>query len=185
MRTLLLILIGSVLPLQAARAQQVDSVATNAVPSVALPPALDRVLRDYEQAWRDYDAEALAALFTDDGFVLRSGHPPVRGRDAIEAAYQDAGGRLHLRALAFEQSGPTAYIIGGYTSTPKWPDAGKLSSRCGRGPTTGGASPPTWTTATADQAADPSAHVFVLTSLFSKHACHPSIHVPHGSRSSC
>jgi ketosteroid isomerase-like protein len=126
MRTVLLILIGSLLPLQAASAQQVDSVATNTVPSVALPPALDRVLRDYEQAWRDYDAEALAALFTEDGFVLRSGHLPVRGRDAIAAAYQDAGGRLHLRALAFEQSGPTAYIIGGYTSTPKWPDAGKF-----------------------------------------------------------
>jgi ketosteroid isomerase-like protein len=122
----LLLLLAPLLPLQSALAQQPDSSATNAVPSVELPPALDRVLRDYEQAWRTHDAEALAALFTDDGFVLRSGHPPVRGRDAIEAAYQEAGGRLHLRALAFEQSGPTAYIIGGYTSTPKWPDAGKF-----------------------------------------------------------
>jgi ketosteroid isomerase-like protein len=136
MRTLLLILIllGGLLPLRVALAQQTDSVATNAVPSVALPPALDRVLCDYEQAWRDYDAEALAALFTADGFVLRSGHLPVRGRDAIEAAYQDAGGRLHLRALAFEQSGPTAYIIGGYTSTPKWPDAGTFILTLRKGP---------------------------------------------------
>jgi uncharacterized protein (TIGR02246 family) len=134
MRTFLLILLGGLLPLQAARAQPADSVATNAVPSVTLPPALDRVLRDYEQAWRDHDAEALATLFTTDGFVLRSGHLPVRGRDAITAAYQDAGGRLHLRALAFEQSGATAYIIGGYTSTPKWPDAGKFILTLRKGP---------------------------------------------------
>lgn len=134
MRTLLFVLIGMLLPLQAARAQHPDSVATNAVPSVTLPPALDRVLRDYEQAWRDYDAKALAALFTEDGFVLRSGHPPVRGRDAIEEAYQGAGGRLHLRALAVEQSGPTAYIIGGYTSTPRWPDAGKFILTLRKGP---------------------------------------------------
>jgi ketosteroid isomerase-like protein len=134
MRTLLLVLILLGGLLQTARAQQPDSVATNAVPSVALPPALDRVLRDYERAWRNYDAEALAALFTEDGFVLRSGHLPVRGREAIAAAYQDAGGRLHLRALAFEQSGPTAYIIGGYTSTPKWPDAGTFILTLRRGP---------------------------------------------------
>jgi ketosteroid isomerase-like protein len=132
-RTLLLILLSSVLPLGSAFAQQPDSVATNAIPSVTLPPALDRVLRDYEQAWRNYDAEALAALFAEDGFVLQSGHPPVRGRDAIEDAYQNAGGRLHLRALAFEQSGPTAYIIGGYTSTPRWPDAGKFILTLRRG----------------------------------------------------
>jgi uncharacterized protein (TIGR02246 family) len=126
MRMLWLILLGALIPFSSLLAQQADSVATNAVPSVTLPPALDCVLRDYEQAWRNYDAEALAALFTEDGFVLRSGHPPVRGRDSIEEAYQDAGGRLHLRALALEQTGPTAYIIGGYTSTPKWPDAGKF-----------------------------------------------------------
>ena len=87
MHALLLILIGTLLPLQATHAQQPDSVAANAVPSITLPPALDRVLRDYEQAWRNHDAEVLAALFTDDGFVLRSGHPPVRGRDAIEAGF--------------------------------------------------------------------------------------------------
>jgi ketosteroid isomerase-like protein len=137
MRTLLFILLAlatGLLPVGNALAQQTDSVATNAVPSVTLPPALDRVLRDYEQAWRDYDAEALAALFTEDGFGLRSGHLPVRGRDAIEAAYQDAGGRLHLRALSFEQSGPTAYLIGGYTSTPKWPDAGTFILTLRKGP---------------------------------------------------
>lgn len=122
-----------------ALAQQTDTSATEAsarqaLPSVSLPPELDRVLRNYERAWRNHDAEALAALFTADGFVLRSGHPPVRGRASIEEAYRNAGGRLHLRALAFEQSRSIAYIIGGYTSTPKWPDAGTFVLTLRRSP---------------------------------------------------
>ena len=126
MRTLLFLTLCFVLPVGDALAQQTGEPETEALPSVPLPPELERVLRDYERAWRNHDAEALAALFTVDGFVLRSGHPPARGRKAIEKAYRNSGGRLHLRALAFEQSGPVAYIIGGYTSTPKWPDAGKF-----------------------------------------------------------
>lgn len=106
------------------RAQQAPP--TDPMPSAELPPALDRVLRDYEQAWEARDAEALAALFTKDGFVLRPGHPPVRGRRAIEKAYQNAGGPLHLRALAFEYAGTVAYIIGGYRANPEGPDSGKF-----------------------------------------------------------
>lgn len=34
------------------------------IPSVTLPPALERVLRDYERSWQAGDATALAALFT-------------------------------------------------------------------------------------------------------------------------
>jgi uncharacterized protein (TIGR02246 family) len=72
------------------------------LPDTALPAPLDRVLRDYEQAWRTGDARALAALFAEDGFVLQSNQPPVRGRTAIEAAYAGQGGSpLRLRALAY------------------------------------------------------------------------------------
>jgi len=136
---ILFLLLSSLLPFRPSLAQQpaagaTEPTAKNAVPSVALPAELDRVLRDYEQAWRNRDAGALAGLFTEDGFVLRPGHPPVRGRDAIEDAYQNSGGRLHLRALAFEASGPTAYIVGGYTSTPKWPDAGTFIITLRKGP---------------------------------------------------
>ncbi len=84
------------------------------LPSVELPPDLDRVLRDYERAWRAGDAVALASLFTEDGFVLQSNRPPIRGRAAIEAAYNQAGSPLRLRALAFTSGDTIAYIIGGY-----------------------------------------------------------------------
>jgi hypothetical protein len=64
-----------------------------ALPSVALPPELDRVLRDYERAWRARDAAALAELFAENGFVMSNGSPPVRGRAAIRAKYANSGAR--------------------------------------------------------------------------------------------
>jgi ketosteroid isomerase-like protein len=97
-----------------------------ALPDVKLPPALDRVLRDYERAWRARDAAALAALFTDDGFVLSNGSPPVRGRAAIRARYAESGGPLSLRAFAYRTEGRVGYIVGGFGSAPGEPDAGKF-----------------------------------------------------------
>jgi len=89
--------------------------APAALPGVTLPAQLDRVLRDYERAWRAGDAAALAVLFAEDGFVLQGGRPPVRGRSAIQAAYAgQGGGPLRLRALAFATSDTIAYIIGAY-----------------------------------------------------------------------
>jgi ketosteroid isomerase-like protein len=81
-------------------------------PTVTLPAAMDRVLRDYEDAWRARDAARLASLFHDDGFVLSSGAPPVRGRAAIERHYANAGGALHLRAISFAAGDTIAYVIG-------------------------------------------------------------------------
>jgi len=96
------------------------------LPSVTLPPDLERVLRDYERAWQARDAAALAELFSEDGFVLASGRPPVRGRAAIRAAYAQSGGALALRALAFATEGSVGYIIGAYGHEPGSGDAGKF-----------------------------------------------------------
>ena len=98
------------------------------LPSVTLPGELDRVLRDYEKAWKAADAPALAALFTEDGFVMQSNRAPVRGRAAIQAAYTGpAGGDLRLRALAFATSGDIGYIIGSYGYGDDRPDVGKFT----------------------------------------------------------
>ena len=96
------------------------------LPSVELPPALDRVLRDYERAWQARDPAALAALFAQDGFVLANGEPPVRGRDAIHEAYKDGGGPLSLRALAYATEGAVGYIIGAYGPRAGEKDTGKF-----------------------------------------------------------
>lgn len=95
---------------------------------VALPAALDRVLRDYEQAWRTGDAKAMAGLFAEDGFILQSNQPPVRGRAAIEAAYAGQGSSpLRLRALAYAAEETTGYIIGAYAYGNNVGDTGKFT----------------------------------------------------------
>jgi hypothetical protein len=83
------------------------------LPSVPLPPELERVLRDYERGWQAGDGEALAALFTSDGFV-RADQGWIRGAAAIAARYANAGGDLRLRALAYAESDTVGYIIGAY-----------------------------------------------------------------------
>ena len=98
-----------------------------AEPSVTLPDELARVLRDYEAAWAKRDAAALALLFAEDGFVLPNGHPPVRGRAAIEAFYTGRGGPLALRAIAYAAEGTVGYIIGGYAGAAGEPDDGKFT----------------------------------------------------------
>jgi ketosteroid isomerase-like protein len=96
------------------------------LPSVELPPALDRVLRDYERAWQARDPNALAALFVEDGFVLSNGRLPVRGRSDSRAAYKDGGGPLSLRALAYATEGAVGYIVGAYGPRAGEKDTGKF-----------------------------------------------------------
>jgi ketosteroid isomerase-like protein len=105
----------------------------DALPSVTLPPELDRVLRDYERAWTAHDAAALAALFAEDGFVMSNGRPPVRGREAIRAAYANAGGPLMLRAFAWSTEGKVGYIIGGFGRDAGSADSGKFVLALKRG----------------------------------------------------
>ena len=96
-------------------------------PTISLPPELARVLTDYETAWQNRDAAALARLFAEDGFVLPNGAPPVRGRAAIERQYAGSGGPLALRAFAFAADGATGYILGGYAGRKGEPDDGKFT----------------------------------------------------------
>ena len=103
------------------------------LPSIPLPAPLDRVLRDYETAWRQRDAAGLAALFTADGFVLSTGRPPVRGREAIQARYKGSGGPLALRALAYSTSGDIGYIIGAFAQRAGESDIGKFTLTLKRG----------------------------------------------------
>lgn len=111
------------------------SMPPGALPDVALPPELDRVLRDYERAWRAGDAAALAGLFAKDGFVLQSQRPPVRGSRDIQAAYAGQGGSpLRLRALAYAAEGTTGYIIGAYGYGDGPGDTGKFTLTLRRAP---------------------------------------------------
>jgi uncharacterized protein (TIGR02246 family) len=118
-----------------AGAQGPVPAAAAALPSVTLPPELDRVLRDYEAAWQRRDAAGLAALFAEDGFVLQGGRGPVRGRAAVQAAYAGQGGApLRLRALAAAVADTVGYIIGAYGSGDASGDQGKFTLTLRRSP---------------------------------------------------
>ncbi|MHC9084052.1 YybH family protein [Luteimonas sp. RIT-PG2_3] len=117
-------------------AQNVSQPAADrALPDVALPPELDRVLRDYEHAWRTGDTTALASLFAEDGFLLQSYRAPIQGRPAIQAAYEgEDGGPLRLRPLAFFAADTIGYIIGAYSYGSKSGDMGKFTLILHRAP---------------------------------------------------
>jgi ketosteroid isomerase-like protein len=66
-------------------------------------------------------------LFTEDGFVLSPGQPPVKGRVAIQKLYTGPGSPLSLRAIAYAINGDVAYIVGGYSSASGVPDEGKFT----------------------------------------------------------
>jgi uncharacterized protein (TIGR02246 family) len=124
-----------VMALATASQAQAPQAAPTELPSVELTPELDRVLRDYEAAWRRGDAAGLAALFTEDGFVLQGGRAPVRGRAAIQAAYTgQGGGPLRLRALAAATADSVGYIIGAYGYGDAPGDQGKFTLTLRREP---------------------------------------------------
>ncbi len=93
---------------------------------IVLPPEIDTLLRAYEDAWERRNAQVLADLFTEDGFVLRPNSPPARGRAAIRAAYANSGGPLVLRAYSFAVSDSVGYIVGGFARADDDPDIGKF-----------------------------------------------------------
>jgi ketosteroid isomerase-like protein len=103
------------------------------LPSIDLPPPLARVLTDYETAWRNRDAAALARLFASDRVVVPNACPPVKSRDDVERCYAGSGGPLSLRAFAFGSDGAMGYIIGAYAPEKGQPDTGKFTLTLWRG----------------------------------------------------
>lgn len=104
------------------------------LPVVTLPAELDRVLRDYESAWRDGDGARLAALFTPDGMALHNGALPTRGREAIARGITGPGGALQLHAIAWGVSDSVGYIVGGYRYPTSTGPGGKFLLALRKGP---------------------------------------------------
>ena len=94
---------------------------------------LARVLTDYEIAWRNRDAAALARLFANDRVVVPNACPPVKSRDEVERCYAGSGGPLSLRAFAYGSDGTMGYIIGAYAPEKGQPDTGKFTLTLLRG----------------------------------------------------
>jgi ketosteroid isomerase-like protein len=104
------------------------SVQAQDVKPIDIPADLREVLDNYEKHWEASDAQALAGLFTRDGFLLSRGRPPIRGWQGIADAYAESGGsRLILRAYDYGMEGEQAYIIGGYAGHESWSAIGKFT----------------------------------------------------------
>jgi ketosteroid isomerase-like protein len=93
-----------------------------------LPADLQRVLADYENAWRARDAAALSAMFVDGAVSVSnsSACAPARGRNEIARCYEGQGGALSLRAVAYGVDGRLGYIIGEYAEGPGGAALGKF-----------------------------------------------------------
>jgi predicted TIM-barrel fold metal-dependent hydrolase len=84
------------------------------LPPVELPPALDRVMKDFERHWHARDEAAFASLFTETG-IMQFGDAWRRGRAAIRVSQLDSkGADIRLWAQQFEMNDSLAYIIGSY-----------------------------------------------------------------------
>lgn len=106
---------------------------TGLPPVVEMPPELDRVLRDFEAGWEARDAQALADLFTEDGYVLYGGELPAVGRAEILEMYQGRGGPLSLVPYDYAVSDSVGFIIGGYAGSPEAREGGKFVLTLKRG----------------------------------------------------
>jgi ketosteroid isomerase-like protein len=93
---------------------------------VQLPPAVARVLTDYEVAWRARDAAALARLFADGRVVVPNACPPVHSRAEVEKCYSGSGGNLSLRALSYAVDGSLGFIVGEFAPGVGDPPGGKF-----------------------------------------------------------
>ncbi len=138
MRRIRLLVTVTILALPSAMCAQADT-APPPLPSITLPPDLDRVLRDYEKAWKASDVNGLANLFADGRVVMTNSGRAVRGREGVRQMYSKGGGPLALRAVAYAVDDTVAHIIGGYALRPGEGDAGTfvlalVRSRAGGGP---------------------------------------------------
>ncbi len=96
-------------------------------PTISLPAEVDKVLKDYENAWIAKDTGALAKLFTADGMALPSSQMPAQAAESITNAYsQNVGSPLNLRPFAYAASGELAYVIGGWGGAVDKPEYGKF-----------------------------------------------------------
>jgi len=124
----------SILPGCQPTQQDARPPVTAGMPTMTLPPDLDRVLRDYEQQWRAKNATGLAALFSPDGFVLPNNEPPARGTAGIAKAYAGSGGPLTLAALAYAVDDTVGYIVGTYGGSDVTQHSGKYVLALRRAP---------------------------------------------------
>lgn len=94
--------------------------------------AIEKANESFMEAFRQGDAEALAAMYTADAMLLPPQQRSVEGRDAIQAFWEgvtETGANAFiLRTMEAERHGDTAHEVGTYVmidENEKTMDSGK------------------------------------------------------------
>jgi len=91
---------------------------------------VEQAYRDIEQAFFRGDADALAAIYTDDAEWFVPGAPVIKGREAITQAWKSVigpgGNTLRVQVGELQETGDWAYEVGSFTATA--PEGNLLNS---------------------------------------------------------
>lgn len=95
---------------------------------------LGQMNRDFAAALNARDAQAAAALYTEDAVLIPPGEPLVRGRAAIEEYWRgaiEAGGvrDVSVETIDALSSGSLGYETGSFVLTANGPDGEALTDR--------------------------------------------------------
>ena len=74
--------------------------------------SIERLRNADVAASKAYDAEGLAALFTEDAVALGPGQPPVRGIEAIRAGLRRMVASLDIEVLDYEETFEETLLFG-------------------------------------------------------------------------
>lgn len=86
--------------------------------AAAAPATPDEVVTAFAAAFNARDAVAIASLYASDAELMRPDAPPVKGREAIEAAFRRGFTEvrvLDLLSMHSQVSGSLAYVTGTLT----------------------------------------------------------------------
>ena len=128
MRTLLLLLVA--LTLAGCSGRDASDQAEVSASKVEL----GQMNRDFAAALNAKDAQAAAALYTEDAVLITPGEPLVRGREAIEEYWRGANESGGVRDVSVEtmdalSSGSLGYETGSFILTANGPDGEAVIDR--------------------------------------------------------
>jgi len=104
-----------------------QEVTEAAVPQDRIRTTIERLNREYTQAYNAGDLGKVLGFFADNSITLSPDQAPVRGRAALRRYYQEAFKRepnrdLALTSIHVEASGDMAYDAGQWTNSLLMPD---------------------------------------------------------------
>jgi ketosteroid isomerase-like protein len=103
---------------QAPGYQQIDNRAIFAEYHAEVLVQVNELMARWGDAWGDDEPADLADLYWENAVLIRPGHAPFRGREAIQAHLSEAlpdVGTVEAFMLDFDASGGMAVVYGNYT----------------------------------------------------------------------